>query len=577
MKKLLVALLLLIPSTVNAQSALSYGTRGDSINASASCGTGTSYAVPTASSTGVTWTVTLSAAPATAISIVIEGSLNNTNWYTLDSSSALSGEIRSFATTALFIRARCVSKTDGGNLTVSIVLNRGSIAFINTSLVGLLAGNNIWTGINTFTNTVNFDGSVDFDGAVTFDGSVTYTLPINAPVGCASPGYTFTGDSNTGVCNEAGLDTVGIVTGGTKRTEWTTTAQLFYGAVNIGNGSGDSPEIVYAETSFNSPLFTNSGANQTVGPSSNHDLILRANNINSWSVDNVANSFLALGAFNIGDGAGNSPVTIFTETSFSGPAFTHTAAMSVGPTAGELTLRAGGGNAWQINSGTLALLALGAYSIGNGVGDSPTNIYFETALIGPGTVADSGDIRLANNKSIFWRNAANSANLGWTLDASNTLVTATDVQTTAGGFFASADIQTSGGNVLTSAGGGFIFTGRSRFTSSGDGLILARNDAGTGFTRFIFGTNDTSGISLVKSSTEMQAKLGDSSGFINFNALTLQTQVTTVASLPTCDAGAKAKRYFVSDATATTFASTVAGGGANNVPVVCDGTNWIIG
>lgn len=51
----------------------------------------------------------------------------------------------------------------------------------------------------------------------------------------------------------------------------------------------------------------------------------------------------------------------------------------------------------------------------------------------------------------------------------------------------------------------------------------------------------------------------------------------TVASLPaaaTIGAGAKA---FVSDANATTFASVVAGGGANNVPVYSDGTNWRIG
>jgi hypothetical protein len=34
---------------------------------------------------------------------------------------------------------------------------------------------------------------------------------------------------------------------------------------------------------------------------------------------------------------------------------------------------------------------------------------------------------------------------------------------------------------------------------------------------------------------------------------------------------------FVTDANATTFATTVAAGGANNVPVVCNGTNWIIG
>ena len=38
-----------------------------------------------------------------------------------------------------------------------------------------------------------------------------------------------------------------------------------------------------------------------------------------------------------------------------------------------------------------------------------------------------------------------------------------------------------------------------------------------------------------------------------------------------------ADNAFVTDATATTFLSTVAGGGANKVPVVSDGTNWLIG
>lgn len=56
---------------------------------------------------------------------------------------------------------------------------------------------------------------------------------------------------------------------------------------------------------------------------------------------------------------------------------------------------------------------------------------------------------------------------------------------------------------------------------------------------------------------------------------TVKTGVYTVATLPA--AGAKGRRAFVSDANATTFASTVAGGGANNVPVYDDGTNWRIG
>ena len=50
-----------------------------------------------------------------------------------------------------------------------------------------------------------------------------------------------------------------------------------------------------------------------------------------------------------------------------------------------------------------------------------------------------------------------------------------------------------------------------------------------------------------------------------------------VSALPSASTvGAGAKR-FVTDATATTFASTVVGGGANKVPVYSDGTGWKIG
>lgn len=51
----------------------------------------------------------------------------------------------------------------------------------------------------------------------------------------------------------------------------------------------------------------------------------------------------------------------------------------------------------------------------------------------------------------------------------------------------------------------------------------------------------------------------------------------TVASLPSAATAGAGARCFVSDATATTFASVVAGGGSNNVPVYSDGTDWRIG
>ncbi len=52
---------------------------------------------------------------------------------------------------------------------------------------------------------------------------------------------------------------------------------------------------------------------------------------------------------------------------------------------------------------------------------------------------------------------------------------------------------------------------------------------------------------------------------------------TTVSGLPTCNSGTQGTRASVTDATATTFHSIVAGTGMNIVPVFCDGTNWLIG
>lgn len=50
--------------------------------------------------------------------------------------------------------------------------------------------------------------------------------------------------------------------------------------------------------------------------------------------------------------------------------------------------------------------------------------------------------------------------------------------------------------------------------------------------------------------------------------------VYTVATLPTATAGSRA---FVSDASGSTFLSTVSGGGTTFVPVFYDGVNWRIG
>lgn len=61
------------------------------------------------------------------------------------------------------------------------------------------------------------------------------------------------------------------------------------------------------------------------------------------------------------------------------------------------------------------------------------------------------------------------------------------------------------------------------------------------------------------------------------NGAVIQTPPTTVAGLVAAATAGAGTKNFVSDATATTFGTIVAGGGANSVPVYSDGTNWRIG
>jgi hypothetical protein len=58
---------------------------------------------------------------------------------------------------------------------------------------------------------------------------------------------------------------------------------------------------------------------------------------------------------------------------------------------------------------------------------------------------------------------------------------------------------------------------------------------------------------------------------------TVKTGYYLVAALPAAATAGPGGRAFVADATSTTFLSVVAGGGANKVPVVSDGAQWLIG
>lgn len=130
----------------------------------------------------------------------------------------------------------------------------------------------------------------------------------------------------------------------------------------------------------------------------------------------------------------------------------------------------------------------------------------------------------------------------------------------------------------------FALNGFGVFGTITTGPALAIGDSGSGsavingvFSQAVeFRQNNTArmwlnaGLNVGATSSDPGAGNLKASGFI-------QAGSVAVGSLPSCAAGTQGARLMVTDANATTFWSIVASGGANIVPVTCDGTNWRIG
>jgi hypothetical protein len=65
--------------------------------------------------------------------------------------------------------------------------------------------------------------------------------------------------------------------------------------------------------------------------------------------------------------------------------------------------------------------------------------------------------------------------------------------------------------------------------------------------------------------------------FTDVVAQTVKTKPVTLSQLPTAAMAGTGTRAFITDGSTATFGATVAGGGANIVPIYSDGTNWKVG
>lgn len=177
---------------------------------------------------------------------------------------------------------------------------------------------------------------------------------------------------------------------------------------------------------------------------------------------------------------------------------------------------------------------------------------------------------------------ANTFTAGQTISLSQAAQTAlsisnTNVSTSASaGFVASSN----SGTFTASANNNPNTTGQAGFTWTGaSGMLFAATNASGPLIFDTGGFNERMRISAAGAMSVGTTTDPGAPGIILLSSY-LQTGAVAVASLPTCGASTKGARHFATDANATFTAgigAIVAAGGANNVPVTCDGTNWRIG
>ena len=166
-------------------------------------------------------------------------------------------------------------------------------------------------------------------------------------------------------------------------------------------------------------------------------------------------------------------------------------------------------------------------------------------------------------------NAAGSGNLlsfGDATGANYLLMNSTGATFNGPGTFG-GDITTTG-NISVGNAQQLKFTNGPTLYNSGTTAIVLRDNTATNSATITVGASNL---------LTFQGGITSGGNVIAANTSYVKSGATVVSNLPSASSAGAGARLFVTDATATTFLSTVVGGGANKVPVVSDGTNWLIG
>lgn len=476
-------------------------------------------------------------------------------------------------------------------------------AIAGTILNGQAATDPIWTATPALGSAGGTTGALDFKGvtsgtaritAQAVAGAPTITIPnasgtiavsatsplvLNATTGaltcptCSSisgAALTKTDDTNITV-TLGGSPTTALVNAASLTLGWTGTLAASRG----GFGADVSAQSGVPLFAVGVPTFTGtSGSGNFARVTSPTFVTPTLGAATATSINKVALTTPAIGStLTIADGK---TATFNASTTFGG---TDGKTLSVN-NSGTL----GGGDGWTLSIGaSKSLSALVNFTLTGGDGAS-------LSVAASKTLTANNSLTLAGtdgttmtfpsvSASIPGLAVANTFTASQAVTLSQAAQTSISVNNTNVSTSASAAIVASSnsGTFTASANNNPNTTGQAGFTWTGaSGMLFAATHASGPLIFDTGGFNERMRISAAGAMSVGTTTDPGAPGIILLTSY-LQTGAVAVASLPACGAGTKGARHFVTDANATTFNTTAAGGGANNMPVTCNGTNWVLG
>lgn len=256
MKKLIFAVSLILLSALalkvqSQQQTASYGVLVSSLSTALTTAVaGTSYAVPAGSAVIITWTVV---ADGSALSATLEGSNDNTTWFTVDTQTTAAGGIKNYGFTSIrFVRVSAVSRTGGTATNGTIVIGR---AFPTTTVVS--GSGNISSGTFTAGDGTALLPAYSFASEPTLGfwrssaGNITLQGALNATSAISATNFNATSGGSYGFSASGYLSAPanGVFT--LRNAAVTIGAEFKVDALpTIASGFGTSPSVTAGSTPF---------------------------------------------------------------------------------------------------------------------------------------------------------------------------------------------------------------------------------------------------------------------------------------------------------------------------------------